>query len=92
MIIAPALCEALSKMAGLIAAGKSVTVLPRNQLVSTQRAAEMLGMYRPFFSEIIAFREKRDKERAAALDRLTAHAFEAGMWDVDVFPGCRVAG
>lgn len=36
-----------------MAQGKSVTLLPDNQVVSTQRAADLLGMSRPFFIKLL---------------------------------------
>ena len=33
--------------------GKSVTLLPDNHVVSTQRAADLLGMSRPFFIKLL---------------------------------------
>src|SRR5258706_10308452 len=49
MIISLEFYEALRKMIDLMADGKQVTVLPKNQIITTQRAADMLGMSRPFF-------------------------------------------
>jgi excisionase family DNA binding protein len=37
-----------------MAEGKSVTLLPGNQVVTTQRAADLLGMSRPFFIKLLA--------------------------------------
>ncbi len=36
-----------------MAEGKSVTLLPDNQVVTTQRAADLLGMSRPFFIKLL---------------------------------------
>jgi len=34
-------------------AGKAVTIVPDNQVVTTQRAADLLGMSRPFFIKLL---------------------------------------
>ncbi len=36
-----------------MAEGKSVTLLPDTQVVTTQRAADLLGMSRPFFIKLL---------------------------------------
>jgi hypothetical protein len=36
--------------------------------------------------DVLAFAKKRDEERLAALDRLAHDAFEAGMYERNVFP------
>jgi excisionase family DNA binding protein len=36
-----------------MAEGKSVTLLPDQQVVTTQRAADLLGMSRPFFIKLL---------------------------------------
>ncbi len=36
-----------------MAQGKSVTLLPDNQMVTTQRAADLVGMSRPFFIKLL---------------------------------------
>jgi hypothetical protein len=35
---------------------------------------------------LFAFAKKRDRERLAALDRLSRDAFEAGLYERNVFP------
>ena len=88
--------------------GQTVTVLPDNQAITTQRAADILGMSRPFFvkqlesgimahhrignqrriylRDVLEFAKRRDKERLAALDLLARDAFEAGLYERNVFP------
>src|ERR1700684_4734158 len=41
--------EILRKVVTLMAHGQAVTLVPDNQAVTTQRAADILGMSRPFF-------------------------------------------
>src|SRR5205823_8152438 len=45
--------EVLRKVVHLMAEGKSVTLVPDNQVVTTQRAADLLGMSRPFFIKLL---------------------------------------
>jgi excisionase family DNA binding protein len=52
-VLPPTVYEALRKVVGLMAEGKSVTLVPDNQVVTTQRAADLLGMSRPFFIKLI---------------------------------------
>lgn len=41
------------KVVGLMAEGKPVTLLPEDRAVTTQRAADLLGMSRPFFVRLL---------------------------------------
>ena len=90
----------LRKVVTLMAHGQAVTLVPDNQAVTTQRAADLLGMSRPFFvklletgamayhrignqrrvylRDVLAYAQKRDEGRQAALDRLSRAAVEAG--------------
>jgi excisionase family DNA binding protein len=98
----------LRKVVTLMAHGQAVTLVPDNQAVTTQRAADLLGMSRPFFvklletgvmafhrignqrrvylRDVLAYAQKRDEERQAALDRLSRAAVEAGLYDRNKFP------
>ena len=98
----------LRKVVTLMAHGQAVTLVPDNQAVTTQRAADLLGMSRPFFvklletgamayhrignqrrvylRDILAYAQKRDEGRQAALDRLSRAAVEAGLYDRNKFP------
>jgi excisionase family DNA binding protein len=77
-------------------------------MVTTQQAADIMGVSRPFFIKLLEsgvmahhrvgnqrrvslrdvqeFARKRDEARLAALDRLTQDAFEAGLYERNVFP------
>ena len=79
-----------------------------HQLITTQRAAEILGMSRDFFDklldegvmsqhkignerrvyieDVLAYAEKRSKERSDALDRMSRDAAQAGLYDRNKFP------
>lgn len=100
--------EVLKRVVELMADGKAVTVIPDNQVVTTQRAADILGMSRPFFvklletgamahhrvgnqrrvylNDVLQYAHKREQERQAALDRLSRHAFETGLYEKNKFP------
>ncbi len=91
-----------------MADGKAVTLIPDNQVVTTRRAADILGMSRPFFiklletgamayhrvgnqrrvylQDVLQYAHKREQERRAALNRLSRHAFESGLYGKNVFP------
>jgi excisionase family DNA binding protein len=88
--------------------GQTVTLIPDNQAITTQRAADFLGMSRPFFikqlesglmahhrvgnqrrvylRDVLEIAKKRDKERLAALELMARDAFEAGLYERNVFP------
>jgi excisionase family DNA binding protein len=100
--------EVLRTAVGFMSRGQAITLLPDNQAITTQRAADILGMSRPFFikqldgglmahhrvgnqrrvylRDVLAFAKRRDEERLAALDKLAHDAFEAGMYERNVFP------
>ena len=100
--------EVLRKSVGFMSHGEAITLVPDNQAITTQRAAEILGMSRPFFikqlesglmahhrvgnqrriylRDVLEFAKKRDKERLSALDLLARDAFEAGLYERNVFP------
>ena len=100
--------EVLRKVVGFMSDGQGITLVPDNQVVTTQRAADTLGMSRPFFvklletgvmahhrvgnqrrvylRDVLKFAKKSDEERLASLDRLSRDAFEAGLYERNVFP------
>src|SRR5260370_9595420 len=43
------LYEVLTRIVGMMSRGQAVTLVPDNQVVTTQHAATILGMWRPFF-------------------------------------------
>ena len=51
--IPPTVCEALKEVVEIMAQGKSIRLLPANQVVTTQHAADLLGMSRPFFIKLL---------------------------------------
>jgi len=53
LVVPPTVYEVLRKVVELMAHAKPVTILPDNQVVTTQRAADLLGMSRPFFIKLL---------------------------------------
>ena len=45
--------EILRKVVTFMAHGQAITLVPENQAVTTQRAADLLGMSRPFFVKLL---------------------------------------
>jgi excisionase family DNA binding protein len=45
--------EVLKRAVEIMAKGKAVTLIPDNQAITTQRAADILGMSRPFFIKLL---------------------------------------
>src|SRR5258708_24605347 len=45
--------EVLKRVVEIMAKGKAVTLIPDNHAVTTQRAADILGMSRPFFIKLL---------------------------------------
>lgn len=47
------LYEVLTRIVEILSRGQAVTLVPDNQVVTTQRAATILGMSRPFFIKLL---------------------------------------
>jgi excisionase family DNA binding protein len=100
--------EVLKTAVGFMSHGQTITLVPDNQVLTTQRAADILGMSRPFFikqlegglmahhrvgnqrrvylRDVLEFAKKRDKDRLSALDLLARDAFQAGLYERNIFP------
>ena len=92
----------LVKVVEALREGKVITVVPRTERVTTQEAADFLGISRPtlvklldqgkipydqpgrhrriLFSDLLRYVQRQREERAAALDRMTEDASEAGIY------------
>ena len=88
----PAVANLLTELLDHIASGHTVKLVPRGKLVTTQQAADMLNVSRPFLikrllgtelpfvevgrhrrlraEDVIAYRERRDAARTAALKEM----------------------
>ena len=53
IVVPPTVYEVLRKAVELMAVGKSITLVPEDQAITTQRAADLLGMSRPFFIKLL---------------------------------------
>jgi excisionase family DNA binding protein len=51
--LSPAIVAALHQLVRIMAIGKSVAILPYEQYLSCQEAAELLGMSRPYFYKML---------------------------------------
>jgi len=106
--LTPAVRDAFKRVVAMMAKGQSITLLPEDEVVTTQLAADLLGVSRPFFVKLLdtglmahhrvgnqrrvylrdvqEFARRRDAEREAALNRLSRHAVETGLYDRNVMP------
>ncbi len=47
------IAEVLRTAVGYLSHGQTVTLVPDNQVITTQRAADLLGLSRPFFIKLL---------------------------------------
>src|SRR5579883_714766 len=75
--------DILRKVVSFMAHGQAITLVPDNQAVTTHRAGNQRRVY---LRDVLAYAQKRDEERHAALDRLSRAAMAAGLYDRNKFP------
>ena len=90
--MAPAIADLIVALLDHVASGNMVTFVPTGAMLTTQQAADILNVSRPFlskllkenriphipvgshrrvmFSDLMAYKERRDSTRRAALDEL----------------------
>lgn len=101
LILPGAVLQVLLDALAQMAQGNAVSLMPVRQELSTQEAANLLNVSRPFLvglleqgqmpfhkvgthrrvllSDVLAYRERVDRERAQALDELASIAQQDGM-------------
>src|ERR1039457_952604 len=65
LVVPPTVYEVLRKVVELMADGKSVTLLPDNQVLPTPRSADLLGLSRPFFIKLLETGVMRSEEHTS---------------------------
>lgn len=90
--LAPAVADLIVNLLGHVASGKMVALVPTGAMLTTQQAADILHVSRPFlsklikenqiphvpvgshrrvmFTDLMAYKERRDRKRRVALDEL----------------------
>lgn len=88
--------------------GKAISVVPHMQDLTTQDAANILGVSRPFFvklletgklryhmtgthrrvylKDLMDYKQERDQDKIAAIDRIAQFEEDAGLYDKVLFP------
>ena len=80
-------------------AGKTVSVVPEHQQLTTQQAANLIGVSRPFMpfhmagshrrvflKDLLAYKNPRDQERHDSINRMARMEMEAGTYDKIALP------
>lgn len=98
------LYEALTQAVEALSQGFAITIAPQHTTLTTQQAADMLGVSRPTLtklleegkipyerpnshrriklSDLIEYQQRRRRERAEVLRRLTEESIDMGLYDV----------
>jgi excisionase family DNA binding protein len=108
MELPDAVYDLLLKILIVMEEGKAISIVPVMQDLTTQQAAELLGVSRPFFvklletgnlpyhltgthrrvylKDLLAYKQHRDQDRHAALERMAEEADQAGLYDKVLLP------
>lgn len=100
--------ELLIQILDLMRQGKAISIVPVTQDLTTQQAAEVIGVSRPFFvklleagelpfhlagthrrvylRDLLAYKERRDQGRHAAIERIADETERAGIYDTVLLP------
>jgi excisionase family DNA binding protein len=103
-----AIFRLLVEIVGQMQQGKAISIVPVTQELTTQQAAELIGVSRPFFvklveagkvpfhnagthrriylKDLMEYKQRRDEDRHAALDRMTRDAVADGLYDKVILP------
>lgn len=108
MKLPDAVYDLLLKILRVMEEGKAISIVPVTQDLTTQQAAELLGVSRPFFvkllatghlpyhmtgthrrvylKDLLAYKQYRDQQRHAAVERMAEEADKAGLYDTVLLP------
>lgn len=108
MELPDAVYDLLLKILNVMEEGKAISIVPVMHDLTTQQAAELLGVSRPFFvklletgnlayhltgthrrvylKDLLAYKQHRDQERHAALERMAEKDDQAGLYDKVLLP------
>jgi excisionase family DNA binding protein len=103
-----AVYDILVKVVDRLQQGDAVSVVPVAKDLTTQQAAALLGISRPFFvkllqdkaipyhtagthrrvwlNDLLAYKERRDRARLDAIERMSREADEVGVYDRVLLP------
>jgi excisionase family DNA binding protein len=108
MKLPDAVYDLLLQILSVMEEGKAISIVPVTQDLTTQQAAELLGVSRPFFvkvlekghlpyhltgthrrvylKDLLAYKQHRDQEWHAAIERMADEADKSGLYDKVLLP------